>query len=578
MKATPIVLLGLLIISFIYATEMTLISMDEPVKRIVVSATGNELPETLHSPSPAGGVSVDAELEEFETNEKVELTQNQKQSLKVGSVLFQRAVQASDQGNNIEAIGIYRELLDQKPNHQMAAINLGRLLRMEGQLIEALAVLENALKISGVSRLGKVFALLGITHYDLGHPEKAIPLFKKSIEYRPGHSLTWKRLAFAQSLAGYRYSEVMDSYGKSIALSPQFTSGLLAQARYQLSVLDADGVLNSFNRAQVTRGSDDWYDAAWFRLIIMAKLESGDLEAAAKLLRDHGNSISLFESNIDRALVYLIKKNFPAALELLVDDSPDVLYLRGLVHQTAGDMINALQNWRLLEDNAEYAYRARRQIALEQSRQDSLEAKLAALASFQSLVNSPIYYADVAYFAAKLAMDLGIIDMSYDLIDKAIHQAPKRRLFRLQRVRLDTANGNFDRAFADLDRLAEQFPRSRLVMRQQARTLIANGQFQEALRQYQQIPIKYTRQEDLLMMSDLYLRDKSPKLAYSVLTELIKRNNGHIEGRYQLARTLCMLDDMAECHRQAILVMKLDEKHTGAAGLLERMTHLNDSN
>lgn len=129
------------------------------------------------------------------------------------------ALRAQDRDE--EALESYRQHVAAFPNHQAANINLGLLLAKLDRHVEALAVLHHAAEISSGERRGKALSAQGSSLVELARYDEAIAVFKKSIEYRPNHSATWRKLAMAINSSGTHSQEDIESaFIKAIALAP----------------------------------------------------------------------------------------------------------------------------------------------------------------------------------------------------------------------------------------------------------------------------------------------------------------------------------------------------------------------
>ncbi|WP_300532041.1 tetratricopeptide repeat protein [Maricaulis sp.] len=119
------------------------------------------------------------------------------------------------------ALIAYQRHIANNPNHQAGHINLAILLMRLDQHGAARPVLERAVEITSGRRKGKSFALLGILHMELAEFDQAERAFQQSIEFRPSHAPTWRRLAQAQARSGaIAQDEVIATFQRAAALSP----------------------------------------------------------------------------------------------------------------------------------------------------------------------------------------------------------------------------------------------------------------------------------------------------------------------------------------------------------------------
>ena len=149
-----------------------------------------------------------------------------------------------------EAIAAYQALIDDTPNHQAGHINFAMLLMQQGRLTEALPVLESAVGITNGRRKGKSLALLGALYLDRGAFDLAETALQQSIEYRPTHAPTWRRLAIARARnARATQDDTIATFQRALALSPGSAPTLGALAEYYFSVGRYDDALEPFRSA-----------------------------------------------------------------------------------------------------------------------------------------------------------------------------------------------------------------------------------------------------------------------------------------------------------------------------------------
>ncbi len=146
--------------------------------------------------------------------------------------LYQSAKLASDTDNEVEAIEKYQHLLGIYPNHQASLINLGLLLSRQGRYQEAIAVQTNAVEVSSGIRKAKAYSIRASGHIGLENYLAAVSDFQSSIQYRPTHAPTWRKLANTLLLAGGDKLEVLKAFNQSVSMQADYLQALHDRGRF----------------------------------------------------------------------------------------------------------------------------------------------------------------------------------------------------------------------------------------------------------------------------------------------------------------------------------------------------------
>ena len=144
----------------------------------------------------------------------------------------------------------YRTHISQNPNHQAGHINYAIYLANLDQREEAIRVLQRAIEITSGNRKGKSYSLLGIQKVHLAAYQDAVDSFERSIQLRPGHGPTWRRLASAKAkLPDYTQQDVISTFQKSDAVSPENANTKEELAAYLFSIGRFDEALPYYREA-----------------------------------------------------------------------------------------------------------------------------------------------------------------------------------------------------------------------------------------------------------------------------------------------------------------------------------------
>lgn len=147
-------------------------------------------------------------------------------------VLFQLAKLESKLDNDKAAVDFYQQLLHLQPNHQSSLINLGLALARLNRHREAIQVLRSAIDTSSGNRKAKALSIFATSLMASDDYAGAITAFKQSIEYRPRHAATWRKLAEALRHNNAGDDEIIDTLNQAISLRRDYELALHDRARY----------------------------------------------------------------------------------------------------------------------------------------------------------------------------------------------------------------------------------------------------------------------------------------------------------------------------------------------------------
>jgi tetratricopeptide (TPR) repeat protein len=488
------------------------------------------------------------------------------------SILFDQALLLSRQDKYAEAIEIYQKVIMLKPNHQMATINLALLLKKSGDYPAAIQTLEQALRISGGTRKGKIYALLGVSHEALKQADKAVGLYKKSIEYRPSHALTWRRLAKQTAVAKHPYSEVIETYKRAIALNPEHTAIHIEKAQYQFTSLDFEGVIRTLTHKQLPKINQLKSKLLKARLLVLAYTELERFNKVKQHTKVFLNSSAKQKSIEDLALIAFGNRRYQHALRLLNSEqvnkpSSEKTYLKAKTLQLLGKQERADTLWKSLLTNQAYALIA--QLNLAQALAMN-QHKKQAITAYKTLLSKVNYSAEVAYKMSLLSIELKQEPSASRYAKLALSAHPHRRKYQLLLAEIDSQFDKLNEALTKIQSLSKRYPKSRTVLRQWARTLARADRYPEAIEKFRLLTANNQKKNDLLSLAKLLIKTHDISESSKVLEALLAKYNGHIEARYLLAQNLCLIHLDMQCQYQAGLVLKLDKTHSGAKRLISQ--------
>lgn len=512
------------------------------------------------------------------------------------SALFQDALHLSQTGNIAESIRRYQQIIKKNPNHQMAVINLALLYKKQGQCKHAIPQLEYALTIANGARKGKTYALLGACHSEGQRYSKAVEYFKRSIDYRPNHPLTWRRFAQAKALAGRPFAEVLDTFDKAIALSPNSKKSVLAKGQFQLGSLDFRGALETLKQSKGQFLPRDKSSKRIAKTLIWSYIELHQYDEADKIIRQ----LMATERDpifYEKLLAYVNSAQGNSGLEVIAKkpsktirkSSENVIinndmtgkWFKSAMHAKDAEYLKFLRNlpetieiganpllvYQSLLDDPEYRYRVKFNIA------NALAASThyaPALEAYMALQAAPIDGVIVLKRAMNTALKTDQSALAYHLIRQLESENPDGAHHKIPLIQWHLEFGSAQKALIQMNDLLAHDPQHKTARRLRAEMLKAEGNWVGAAADYEKLTQAYADERDLFNYASVLYRARRHAQAVDVLERLLSLKNSHIEGRYLLAKSLCAQSLQQRCLLEAQRIQKLDQTHSGAAILMAK--------
>ena len=195
--------------------------------------------------------------------------------------LFQYAKLASDQGNNRSAIDYYKQLLGFHPNHQASLFNLALLLARDNRHAEAVQIATRAVDTSSGELKAKALSVRASSEVALRQFTNAIEDFRQSIQYRPNHASTWRKLGESLLYTNASVAEVLDAYTHAVNLQKNYLQAL--HERGQVYWMSGDFSRARQDLEQVSALAPDYQPVRW--TLAHLYLALGKQRSAGKELR-----------------------------------------------------------------------------------------------------------------------------------------------------------------------------------------------------------------------------------------------------------------------------------------------------
>ncbi len=495
---------------------------------------------------------------------------------------------------------LYRSILLEYPNHQGAGINLGLMLKKRKRYDDAIHVLKNTSAIASGRRKGKALALLADTYSDAGQAEVAIPLFKKAIEFRPSHALTWLNLAEAQSRSQQPWYISSSSYRRALSLAPKNLKTRLKAVEFELNALNPEGALAYLNdkRAKGSNKQIHWYKS-WAH--ILAGKEQAAVENLEWLMKHEKKieKLAFYKSIIQvidtdsytKELFLELKLETQHAIDrgddLFREERKLLLLIAALKAQKNNaldiDLVSleklVLPDIKSDDDLSKEMQKANNTghlyghyFALNWARLNANRHPHEALELMESILTNPVKFHAISKEMLLLSMNLGnkdkaisiaekSISMLEDMIDHDSYYSKNSNLETSLIINYASTYLHFDmlrNALTVLLPLSKRYPDNVEVKHVLAKILLNQNRQIEAVELLSSISEKQRNQSILYDLALALSQVNQLKEANIILESLTESQSTHIPTRLLLANNLCSLKQYAACHKQAALVLKLD--------------------
>lgn len=494
------------------------------------------------------------------------------------SVQFTNALKLSRQGQTEQAILGYQQLLAQRPNHQMAAINLVILLKKTQGCDKLGPLMLNAIEISRGKRKAKAHSLLASCLSDNKQYKLALIHLDKSLQFRPNHAGTWLKRARVQQKANFDYAQVLTSFEKALAMDEKNNLLRLEVARYQQKHLDFNESIKTIKAKYKSLKNS----LAANKILAWNYLELGKSNNAKK----HANQVQKLQSKHSLYTVAFnayLEEDFSLALTQLTqikNASADIHLLKARIYQHKKWYKHSQTQLSKLNKYGSHLYRANwlkvNNAFLASISQPSkvinnkTQTSKPSFKGFQEFLTLNIQTDHVALLTAQLANKQGAINQAMAFIQVAMESKQPLKKTQKLHVQLLWQQGKHSQAVLKLQKINSQYPNSRSLKRLLANYLIEKKQDAQALTIYQQIPESDLSEKDLLKIA-LLQQVKQPEAAINSLTELLARNDRHLAARFKLALLLRDKGDIHQSDKHLNLLLRLDKQYTPALKFLSQV-------
>lgn len=203
---------------------------------------------------------------------------------------LQHALSMHQQGQFKQAEILYRQVLQQQPQHFDALHLLGVLARQRGDPGLALELIEQALQVDPNQAVAH--CNLGAALQDLNQPDRALRHYERALEIKPDYALALNNRGNALRKL-QRYDEALSSYHAALRCKPDYAEAHYNRATVLYKLARYDEALIGFEQALQYKAD---YPDAWCNLgLALQKLQRHEdalasYERALKLAPQHAAS------------------------------------------------------------------------------------------------------------------------------------------------------------------------------------------------------------------------------------------------------------------------------------------------
>ncbi len=474
----------------------------------------------------------------------------------------------------LEAMATLRAGVQLHPNHSGLLLELGEMLREQGELVEASRVLEPASTRGSNDERARALASLGRCHVASGDLVAARIAFEEAVQRAPASVNTWIRVArgFMQSDDPADQLRAVEYALRATRLAPELplVHGVLGRA---YEALGSNAAATAAYRTAVRLDRD--YAFARRRLVRLS-LDAEDY----RLARQHAEALVAIDADIPEHhfLVGLVafrsgdldsaRQHYQRALEKTPDGYPEALYNLGLLERQAKRPTEAIAAYeRAIEQRPEFRA-AHNNLGLVYL--DLHEFERARSAFRKALDLDPKYVAAWVNLARCLS-DEEKFEEAIQAYQSAMALSPLSRSMTIDYAIVLRKTGRAVEAIALYERLLDADPRYVTGWYNLGVALQAAGQTARAQQAYERaLSIDPEHLKALKKLAQLEAKSGLREPARAHLTDALDRDPGDQGLRLELAQLFLTDNDRAACSHAARLILAQVPGHEAAKALLDR--------
>jgi tetratricopeptide (TPR) repeat protein len=477
---------------------------------------------------------------------------------KQDSLLLQSALALSKQGAIQQAISVYEAIISRNDNHQIASVNLALLMLKQHGCEKASVNINHAIAISRGSRLAKGLSMKGYCLSESKQFEQAIVAFNRSIEFRPNHAVTWRRLAKAQEALGVEVTTIVTTMERALSLDSKNNDWRMHLAAFQHERLDFRGSINTIKDSYSSMKTS--YSAQVLLAWNYLELERWN---NAKKHIEISEELDKSKFELLKAMKFYSEKDYKKSIDVLLKNKKinnTKRYLLALNYKGRKWHKNAKKHFLRTQKKSSFKLKSSLNL-IEVTSYDVEPKKINQVFSWLLSIGAIPYYP--SYLAAKHLVDMGDFTGAEKWLSNLDYPNKIKQANNLY-AHVVWSQNKKQLAIDVLTKLVNQNKKNHLSIRQLSDYLLINKQSEQALAMLEKINIADYKVEDFLLKSNIYIALNQLNKAESLLLEGVDYCSDNNEIRFKLAQILRQTNKNLKSKQQLSLILKLDQSHPEA--------------
>jgi tetratricopeptide (TPR) repeat protein len=393
------------------------------------------------------------------------------------------------------------------------------------------------------------------------YPE-AVASFNRSIEFRPNHPATWKRLAKAQEDMGVNSVTVLITMQRALSLDSKDDEWRVSIAKFQHERLDFRGSINTIKSgySSMKKLYAAQFLLAW-NYIELKKWNNArkHIQIAENLDKSKFNilkSMGFYSENLYRESIDLLKQNKKF--------KQIHYYLLALNYVEKGGLKTASKNFQRIDSKSKFSLKSSLNLLVaNQSKLSDKEIN----DQFNGLIEAgaiPIY---PSYLAAKiLSKKKQYADAENWLKDLSFPNSikPANNLYAHVLWMQDKRN----LAIGILEKTIEKNKKNHHSIRQLSEYLYSDKKYEKALLALEDFKIADFKVQDFILKGNIYISLNQLDQAEKLFKEGIEYWSKSTSIRFDFAKLLKLQNKTEQSKQQLVLILKLDKSHAKSIKLL----------
>lgn len=483
------------------------------------------------------------------------MTAKQKQNY---DLIFDYAKCLSKLDETDAAIAQYKALLNVSPKHQAGSINLGLLLLKKNQYKAVKTLYSQAITYTRGAKKARAYAGLGDAEIALNNAEKAVQNYSKSIEYRPTHALTWRKLVRAEVAIKAPAEKVIKNYKKAIELDKTNYRLLTEYGNYLYKKMQFKKAIPVLKKSLSMAKS-----SVNIRLVLLNSYLEKNRPLSARKQVDYLKKYANREKHKLLTLAFedYLNGKYREALNGFKNtlkknwDNNLSYYLVGRSYFKLKKYKNAIIYLSKVDKTSVYYNASQYRLALAyigDNHSGEAEKLLASL--FETLPETH----QISYQVALLAYKKMSLETAYKAIINSLKQNAGNKKYLMLKARIEWRSVERDKALKTLKHILSIKSDYRPAIYRLADYLEQSGDKEQALITFKELlSVNRDYSNTLYRVARLQYDEQKGETIQLLLEEFLQIKSNDIRGRILYAHNFCETKQTKLCHKQIKILLKL---------------------